>query len=93
MLYYDSEFKLHTEFMEGETPVETDAFDGKCREYIEGHRYVPEGSVWVRDDGKAFPGVMCVPWKPKTELDAAQAQYERDQAELAAAYQEGVNSV
>ena len=75
------------------TAVETDAFDGKCTAFIEGYRFVPAGETWTREDGVTFAGEMVAPWKPYNELAAAQAQYEADMAELAAAYQEGVNSV
>lgn len=42
------------------------------------------------DTSKGY--VQIYPWKLMNELEAAQAQYERDHAELQAAYQEGVNS-
>ena len=101
--YLDTDFKLHTTQIENTTPVELTIFDGKCTEYIEGHRYVPEGSVWVREDGEKFFGPMCVAWKPYSELDAAQREYERQliadmQEALAetdaaeAAYKEGVQN-
>lgn len=92
-IYIDSDFKCHT-FDDGTmTPVETDFFDGKCSTFVEGYRFVPAGETWTREDGVVFAGEMIAPWKPYAELAAAQAQYERDQAELAAAYQEGVDSV
>ena len=74
--YIDSDFKCHLSPAYGLTEVETDLFDGKCREYIEGYRFVPPGSVWVRSDGTEFSG-MLVPWKPWNELDKAQREYER----------------
>ena len=40
-IYIDSDFKCYTSPGEGLTAVETDAFDGKCRQYIEGYRFVP----------------------------------------------------
>ena len=61
------------------TAVETDAFDGKCAEYIEGYRLVPAGETWTRDDGALFSGEMIAPWKPWNELDAVQRKYEREQ--------------
>ena len=59
--------------------METDAFTGKCPAYIEGYRFVPSGSTWVRSDGAIFRGEMVTPWKPWDELDAAQREYEREQ--------------
>lgn len=68
-------------------------FDGKCDEFIEGFRVVPEDFSWKRSDGEVFNGKMISAWKPYPELAAAQAQYERMMAEAEAAYREGVNSI
>ena len=93
-IYIDSNYCCHTTNPDGTyTVIETDIFDGKCDAYIEGYRFVPSGSTWTRPDGTVFKGEMIAPWKPYSELAAAQQQYERDQDELVAAYQEGVNSV
>lgn len=93
-VYIDSEFKCHTGNPSGNLQeIETDFFDGKCAAVIEGYRFVPAGAAWERSDGETFLGEMIAPWKPYGELSAAQAQYESDQAELAAAYLEGVNSI
>ena len=93
-VYIDSEFKCHTT-NQSETfrEIETDFFENKCTAFVEGYRFVPAGEIWTRSDGIVFVGEMIAPWKPYSELAAAQAQYERDMAELQAAYQEGVNSV
>jgi hypothetical protein len=59
------------------TPVETDAFDGMCDTYVEGHCYEN------RENSTAI-----YPWKPYSELDAAQRLYEQALiAEYAAALQ------
>lgn len=87
--------------------VDTDAFDGKCDAYIEGYRLVPSGETWTRGDGVEFSGEMIAPWHDWAELDAAQREYEREQYEdmraalaesptadeIAAAIEEGVNSI
>lgn len=78
-VYIDREFKCHTATADGLTEVETAAFDGKCAAYIEGYRFVPDGSTWVREDGTVFAGEMVSPWKPWAELDAVQREYEREQ--------------
>lgn len=78
-IYIDSDFKCHTVAGDGLTAVETAAFDGKCAAYIEGYRFVPDGSTWVREDGTVFAGEMVSPWKPWEELDAIQREYEREQ--------------
>ena len=81
-VYIDSEHKCHVTNDGDMTAVETEIFDGKCDYYIEGHCYK------IGEYGVSF-----YPWKPKSELYAAQAQYERMMAEAEAAYREGVNSV
>lgn len=78
-VYIDTDYKCHTTPGTGLTAVETTAFDGKCASYIEGYRFVPDGSAWTRSDGTVFTGEMMAPWKPWDELDAAQREYEREQ--------------
>lgn len=76
-IYIDSEFKCHISNDGNLSAIETDAFDGKCDFYVEGYRFIPSGESWTRDDGVIFYGEMISPWKPFTELDAAQRDYER----------------
>lgn len=78
-IYIDSDFKCHLNDVGTMTVVETDFFDGKCKEFIEGYRLVPAGESWTRSDGVVFVGEMIAPWKPYSELDAAQREYEREQ--------------
>lgn len=92
-IYLDSDFKCHVTNDGTMTAVETSFFDGKCQTFIEGYRFIPAGGSWTRPDGAAFSGEMVAPWKDYRQLAAAQAQHEADQAELAAAYREGVNSI
>lgn len=107
-IYIDAEFKCHVSSGDGTTAVETAAFDGKCDAYIEGYRFVPAGSTWMREDGVEFAGEMVSPWKDWQELDDAQREYEREQYqtlaaenatlsvaldELDAEYQKGVDSL
>jgi hypothetical protein len=85
-VYIDTEFKCHAIDDGIMRPVETDFFDGKCDAYIEGFRLVPEGAVWVREDGAEFKGQMIAPWKPYEELEEVQRAYEKQLlAEYAAA--------
>ena len=79
-IYLDSDFKCHVTNDGNMAVVETEFFDGKCDEYIEGYRFVPAGSTWIREDGEVFEGEMVAPWKPWNELDAAQREYERQEA-------------
>ena len=82
-IYVDSIAHCHTSNPDGIfREVENPFFDGKCTAFVEGFCY---------DDSKGY--VQIYSWKPYNELAAAQAQHEADKAELAAAYQEGVNSV
>ena len=82
-IYIDSDYKCHISDDGTMTAVETDFFDGKCSQYIDGYRFVPAGETWVREDGTIFRGEMIAPWKPWEELDAAQREYERQQLEEA----------
>lgn len=78
-IYLDKDFKCHTEASADTVmTVETDAFVGMCKSYIEGYRFVPAGETWTREDGTVFSGEMIAPWKPYAELTAAQAQYDAD---------------
>lgn len=68
MIYVDSEYHCHTTNSEGNfREVETEFFDGKCQTFIEGFCY---------DDSKGY--VHIYPWKPISELDAAQRKYEKE---------------
>ena len=95
-IYIDSDFKCHTSSADGLTAVETDAFDGKCRQYIEGYRFVPAGESWEREDGEVFHGEMVAPWRDYALLAELQALYEEEQAkataEIAASVEEVYNS-
>ena len=81
-IHIDLEYKCHTEPAEDRVVVETDFFNGKCKAYIEGYRFVPSGSEWIRPDGVAFQGEMIAPWKDYSILAAAQATYEELLAEM-----------
>ena len=82
-IYIDRDFKCYTEPAAGRTAVETSAFDGKCRQYIEGYRFIPAGESWNREDGKVFHGEMIAPWRDYAILAELQALYEEEQAKQA----------
>lgn len=63
-IYIDPEFKCHVSDDDTMTAIDTEFFNGKCQEFIEGYRFVPEGMTWLRDDGTLFEGEMICPWKP-----------------------------
>lgn len=92
-IYIDSDCKCHAEAAEELTAYEVSFFDGKCKRFIEGYRYVPADTVWVREDGAEFNGEMIAPFVDYALLVAYQEQYEMNLAELNAAYVEGVNSI
>lgn len=95
-IYIDADFKCHTSQADGLTAIETDFFDGKCRQYIEGYRFVPAGHSWTREDGQVFDGEMVAPWREYELLAEFQAIYEEEQAkateEIAAIVEEVYNS-
>ena len=95
-IYIDNDYKCHVSPADGLTAVETDAFDGKCRQYIEGYRFVPSGESWEREEGEVFTGEMVAPWRPYEILAEFQAIYEEEQAkateEIAALVEEVFNS-
>lgn len=76
IVYINSEFKCHLENDGTMTEVQTNFFDGKCKEFIEGYRFVPADKSWTREDGIVFAGEMATPFKPYSELDEAQRVYE-----------------
>ncbi len=76
-IYIDNGFKCHVTDDGTMTAVETDFFDGKCDGYIEGYRFVPEGSEWHAEDGSVFCGEMIAPWQDYSELERDQIAHER----------------
>lgn len=79
-IYVDSNFHCHTTNPDGTyREVETDFFNGKCAAFVEGFCY---------DDSKGY--VQIYPWKPYSELDAAQREYEQ---QLLAKYAEALKTV
>ena len=96
IIYIDSDYKCHTSQGEGLTAVETDFFDGKCRQFIEGYRFVPFGQSWTREDGQVFHGEMVAPWRDYTILSEFQEVAQEEQAkateEIAAIVEEVYNS-
>jgi len=93
-IYIDSDFKCHLSNDGTLVEAETDFFDGKCEAFVEGYRFVPVGERWTNEDGVTFAGEMIAPWKPYSELDAAQRKYERQQlAEATALVKELIGGV
>ena len=76
IIYLDRDYKCHTSNDGTMREVETSFFDGKCKTFIEGYRYVPAGETWTRADGTEFPGEMISPWREFSLLEEFQRQYE-----------------
>lgn len=76
IIYIDSDYRCHVEDSGNLTAIETEFFDDKCDEFVEGYRFIPSGETWVRDDGKVFHGEMAAPFEPYEELEIAQREYE-----------------
>lgn len=82
-IYIDNDYKCYTTPADGRVSIETDAFNGKCKQYIEGYRFVPAGETWIREDGEVFHGEMITPCRPYEILAELQALYEEEQAKQA----------
>ena len=80
-VYIDSDFHCHLTNDGTMNKVETTAFNGKCKEFIEGYRYIPQGETWVRDDGMQFCGEAYFPWRSYSELEEIQNAVNRNTAE------------
>lgn len=93
VIYIDDDYKCHVDGTG--RAVDTDFFDGKCKEFIEGYRFVPEGEQWTRDDGEVFIGLMIAPWMNSPSLELAQSAADTAEAkadeELAALIEEIYN--
>lgn len=74
-IYIDNDYKCYVSAADGRRAIETDAFNGKCAEWIESFRPVPAGETWVKPNGEMFRGEMVSPWKDLGEAYAAQAAY------------------
>ena len=89
IIYIDSDYKCSTSEADGRRAVETNFFDGKCPEWIESFRFVPDGETWTREDGEVFKGKMVTPWKDLSEAYTAQTAYlERQNKQYEAALTE-----
>ena len=73
-IYIDSDYKCYVSASDERRAIETNDFNGKCPEWIESYRFVPEGEMWTREDGEVFTN-MVAPWKDLGEAYAAQTAY------------------
>lgn len=87
-IYLDADYKCHTSNDGTMREVETSFFNGECKTFIEGYRYIPAGETWTREDGMEFPGEMISPWREYALLEEFKRQYEEliaQQADMKAA--------
>lgn len=105
-VYIDTDYKCHVASIAGAKTIDDTFFDNKCPNLIESYRYVPAGEIWTREDGKQFTS-MITPWRDIHQYDDEQQQYLHDKLaaaqaalaesptadEIAAAIEEGVNSI
>ena len=78
-IYLDSDYKCHVSNDGTMMEAETDFFNGMTDEYIEGYRFIPEGHVWIREDGIEFVGEMVAPCTDHVELMGKQLLYVQEQ--------------
>lgn len=108
IIYIDkTDYRVHGIAAPSRIAAEDTFFDNKCPNLIESYRYVPAGATWTREDGVAFAGLMISPWRDIRQYDGEQQQYLLDKLaaaqaalaesptaeEIAAAIEEGVNSI
>lgn len=80
--YIDKDFKCYTTFSEGRIEASSSFFDGKCKTFIEGYRFIPEGEKWADHLNYSFKGEMITPWQDYRVLASAQEEYEKILAEI-----------
>jgi hypothetical protein len=81
-IYIDDDYKCYVSAADGRRAIETDFFDGKCKVFIEGYRFIPAGEKWIMPNGVFFRGEMVAPWKDYDYLQVVQAAYEEGQDEI-----------
>jgi len=81
-VYIDPDCKCHSVNDGTMRGFELPFFDHKCKAFIEGYRYIPQGESWTRPDGVVFHGEMTAPFVDSRLLEAYQQQYEAVLPEL-----------
>jgi hypothetical protein len=90
-VYIDKKFMCHTENPDGLfREVEVGFFDGKCKELIEGCRYVPPGEIYIDETGEKNEGTIIEVWNNPEERYASQREYER---QLLAEYEKALAEI
>lgn len=90
IVYVDKSHRFRTEPTDGCREMDLPFFDGKCKEFIEGHMFLFEGETWTNDEGEIFEGEMMSTWMDSAELIRLQQAYEK---ELIHTYEESLKTV
>ena len=68
-IYIDDDYKCHVSNADGRRAVETNFFNGKCTEWIESYRFVPEGETWMRDGSHYLRTEMSISSDKDVRMD------------------------
>ena len=78
-IYLDSDYICHSSNIGNLREYITDFFDENTPEkFIDGYRIVPDGEIWIREDGVTFQGEMVAPAINYEGLKKVQEQYQID---------------
>lgn len=80
IVYLDKNYICHASDDGSMRPAETAFFDGKCPEFIEGYRWIPDGESWTNEDGVTFHGDCMMLVKDWALMQRFQAQHDADMA-------------
>ena len=80
-IYIDNDYKCHLSDDGTRRAFDVPFFDGKCAEFVEGYRYVPDSETWTRKDGQTFKGEMIAPRRDYSGIAAIQSAVDRTQAQ------------
>lgn len=80
-IYLDSNFMCHIMNDGTMTEVQTEVFDYLCNNAIELMRFVPEGEMWTRPDGRVIHGEF-IQVTDSTKIDSYQWQWVQDQEQM-----------
>lgn len=79
IVYIDDNFICHLENDGTRTQYDVPFFDDKAPLFIENHRYIPSGQVYIRDDLVAFQGESIFPLINSNQLEIIQLEYEKQE--------------
>ncbi len=80
-IYLDSNFICHITNDGTMVEVHTEAFDEICNNAIELMRFVPQGEIWTRPDGRIIYGEF-IQTIDSAKIDAYQRQWMEDQERM-----------